>query len=65
MNKRTKKFLSAGDTVIPKNEQVAFELRKQITRKFGNRKSYSSLGDNIWGADNADMQLITKRNKRV
>ena len=45
------------------NEQLAEELYKPIIRKFEKRKVYSSFRDNIWGADLADMQLISKFNK--
>ena len=38
--------------------QLAEELYKPIIRKF-----YSRFKDNIWGADLADMQLISKFNK--
>ena len=46
------------------NEQSAKELHKPIIRKFKKRKVYSGFKDNIWGADLADMQLISKFNKR-
>ena len=39
-------------------EELAEELHKPITRKFVKDKVYSSLKDNIWGADLADIQLI-------
>ena len=45
------------------NEQLAKELHKPIIRKFKERKVYSGCRDNIWGADLADMQLISKFNK--
>ena len=45
------------------NIQLADELDKPIIRKFKKRKVYSSFRDNIWGADLADMQLISKSNK--
>ena len=45
------------------NHQLAEELQKSITRKFKIRKVYSLFKDNIWGADLADMQLISKFNK--
>ena len=45
------------------NEQLAEELHKPIIRKFKKRKVYSGFKDNIWGADLADMQLISKFNK--
>ena len=44
------------------NEQSAKELHKPIIRKFKKRKVYSGFKDNIWGADLADMQLISKFN---
>ena len=46
------------------NEQLAKELHKPIIRKLRKRKVYSGFRDNIWGADLADMQLISKFNKR-
>ena len=42
---------------------IAEELRKPITRKSNKRKAHSPFTDNIWGADLADMQLISKFNK--
>ena len=49
---------------IKQNLQLAKELHKPIIRKFKKRKVYSGFKDNIWGADLADMQLISKFNKR-
>ena len=43
--------------------QLAEELHKPIIRKFKKVKVYSGFRDNIWGADLADMQLISKFNK--
>ena len=48
---------------IKQNIQLADELHKSIIRKFKKRKVYSSIRDNIWGADLADMQLLNKFNK--
>ena len=45
------------------NEQLAEELHKPIIRKFKKRKVYSAFKGNIWGADLADMQLISKFSK--
>ena len=36
---------------------------KQLIEKLKKRKVYSGFKDNIWGADLADMQLISKSNK--
>ena len=47
------------------NKELAEELHKPITPKFKKRKVYSSFIDNIWGADLADMQLISKLNKGI
>ena len=47
------------------NQELAEELHKIIIRKFEKRKKYSSFIDNIWGADLADMQFISKFNKEV
>ena len=48
---------------MPQNEQLADEYHKPIIRNFEKRKVYSAFKDNIWGADLADMQLISKFNK--
>ena len=48
---------------MPQNEQLPEELHKPIIKKFKKRKVYSEFKDNIWGADLADMQLISKFNK--
>ena len=47
------------------NNLLADELHKPIIKKFKRGKVYSSFKDNIWGADLADMQLISKYNKRI
>ena len=61
-----KKF--ASDSAVANNEikqslQVAEELHKPIIRNFKQITVYSELNDDIWGADLADMQLISKVNK--
>ena len=56
---------SEGSGVKPKNEQLANELHKPIIRKFEKRRVYSTFKDNIWGADLADMQLLSKYNKGI
>ena len=48
---------------IPQNGQLAEELHKPIIRKFKRREVYSAFKDNIWAAELADMQLISKFNK--
>ena len=45
------------------NEKLAEELHKPIIRRFKERTVYSVFKDNIWGADLADKQLISKFNK--
>ena len=45
--------------------KLANELHKPIIRKFNKRKVYSSFKDNIWDADLADMQLLSKFNKGI
>ena len=49
---------------IKQNQQLAEELHKPIIIKFKKRKVYSAFKDCIWAADLADMQLISKYNKR-
>ena len=58
-----KKTKGSGVKSMPQNEQLAEELHKPIIRKFKKRKVYSAFKDNIWGADLADMQLISKFSK--
>ena len=43
--------------------QVANELHKPIIRKLKKGKVYSSIRNNIWGVDLADMQSLSKYNK--
>ena len=62
-NKKSQGSGVADNNVIKQNIQLADELHKPIIRKFKKRKVYSSFRDNIWGADLADMQLISKFNK--
>ena len=59
-----KSVLGSGVNIpIEYNEQLAKEWSKPIIRKFKKRKVYSGFKDNIWGADLADKQLISKFNK--
>ena len=50
---------------IMSNKELAEELHKPIIRKFEKRKVHSPFIDNIWGADLADIQLISKFNKGI
>ena len=61
-------FPSSSASLIVNNDtkqnlQLAEELHKPIIKKIKKRKVYSGFKDNIWGADLADMQLISKFNK--
>ena len=47
------------------NQQLAVELQKPIIRKFEKRKVHTAFKDNIWGADLADMQLLSRYNKGI
>ena len=51
--------------LISQNELLADELHKPIIRKFKKRKVYSAFKDNIWAADQADMQLLSRYNRGV
>ena len=44
------------------NKQLSEELHRPIIRNLKKRKVYSGFIDNIWVADLADMQLISKFN---
>ena len=50
----------AVDNEIMQNKELAEELHKTIIRKV-----HSSFIDNIWGADLADMQFLSKFNKGI
>ena len=60
---------SAGSGVntklTPQNQQLAEELHKPIIKKFEKRKVHALFKDNIWGADLADMQLLSRHNKGI
>ena len=47
------------------NQQLAKDLHKPIIKKFEKRKVRAAFKDNIWGADLADMQLLSKYNKGI
>ena len=50
---------------IKQIQQLAEELNKPIIRKLKKREVYLSFKDNIWGADLADMQLLSKFSKGI
>ena len=59
---------TAGDTVkneIMQNKELLQELHKPITKKIEKPKVHSSFTDNIWDADLADMQLLSKYYKGI
>ena len=51
--------------LTPRNQQLAEELRKPIIKIFEKRNVHAAFKDNIWGADLADMQLLSKYNKGI
>ena len=57
-----KNFSGSGVDAEP-NHQLANELHKQIIINFKKGKVFSSFKDNIWDADLADMQSLSKYNK--
>ena len=62
-----KKSSSSSDIANKKTKesiQLAEESYEPIIRNFKERTVYSGFKHNIWGADLADMQLISKLNKR-
>ena len=44
---------------------LADELHKPVIKKFEKRKVYSQFKENIWGADLADMQSLSRKNKSI
>ena len=51
--------------LAPQNQQLAEELHKPIIKKLEKRKVHAAFKDNIWGADLADMQLLSRYNKGI
>ena len=47
------------------NKELAEKLHKPVIRKFKKRKVHSPFIDNIWVADLADMQLVSKLNEGI
>ena len=64
-NERTKGSGINNKRNLLVNSQLAEELHKPIIKNFKRRKVYSSLKDNIWCVNLADMQLISKYNKGI
>ena len=51
--------------LAPQNQELAEELHKPIIKKFEKRKVHAAFKDHIWGADLADMQLLSRYNKVI
>ena len=64
-DKKSKRSGAVNTKLTPQNQQLAEELHKPIIRKFEKRKVHAAFKDNIWGADLADMQLLSKYNKEI
>ena len=62
-DKKSASGSGVANNEIKQNLQLAEELHKPIIRNFKKRTVYSEFKDNVWGADLADMQLISKLNK--
>lgn len=54
-----------GAESISEDQKLAKELHKPIARKFQWPKLYLSYQNSIWDADLANMELISKYNKRA
>ena len=53
---------TASDEIL---RDKAFNITKNPIRQFERRKVHSPFIDNIWNADPADIQLISKFSKRI
>ena len=63
---RANKF--AGTAIKNKSmttQELPVELQKAVIRKFEKLKVYSRFIDNIWSADLADIQLLSKFDKGI
>ena len=59
---------TSGSAIKSENisdQQLAEELSKPIIRRLNKRQVHLSFIDNIWGANHADMQLISKFDKEI
>ena len=63
--KNTTKSTAEPSALARNSPILADELHKPIIRKFNKRKVYSQFKDNIWGADLADMQSLSRKNKGI
>ena len=60
-----KKLKGSGVNIeVKHNEQLSLELQEPIIRNLKKRTVYSGFILDLWGADLADVQLISKFNKR-
>ena len=64
-DKKSKGSGVVNTKLTPQNQQLGEELHKPIIKKFEKRKVHAAFKDNIWGADLADMQLLSKYNKGI
>ena len=51
--------------ITPQNQQLAAELHRPIIRNFDKTKVHAAFKDNIWVANLADMQLLSRYNKGI
>ena len=61
--KKSAGYNNSASGINNENQQLANELHKSVLTKFKRHKVYSDFKDNMWGADLADMQLISKYNR--
>ena len=60
-----KKYEGSGANTKLQNQQLAEELHKPIIKKFKKRKIHAAFKGNIWGADLAHTQLLSRYNKGI
>ena len=58
-------FKKLKNTTKSSSSILADELHQPVIKKFEKRKAYSQFKDNIWGADLADMQSLSRKNKGI
>ena len=58
-------FKKLKNMTKPSSSILADDFHKPVIRKFNKRKVYSQFKDNIWGADLADMQSLSRKNKGI
>ena len=62
---KSTKGSGVNSKLTPQNQQLAKELHNLLLKNLKKERYTQHLKDNIWGADLADMQLLSRYNKGI